>query len=153
VSELLRSLEKTPLDTAQKLIVASKAFQEHKESCGREIADLLGAIEDPLPDDSLEQLSWLATHSKDPEEEGEIEESPNGTAKERDPFSEGINTTRGRAALAIGKLINLDPVYAERLEKTLRELTRERNEAVLTCIAFTYRALAVARLCSCLESI
>ena len=143
LSEILRALEKTPLDSTQKLQVATKAFEDRPEDCGREIADLLGAIEDPLPDDSLEQLSWLALHSKDPKKDSEERAESGEPEKERDPFSEGINTTRGRAALAIGKLINLDPVYADRFEETLHAFTSEKSEAVLTCIAFTFRALAV----------
>ena len=77
--ELLRALEKASIDDALKLQVGSKAFAEHRESCGREIADLLGAIEDPLPQDALEQLSWLALYSSDPKEELWKKEISGGT--------------------------------------------------------------------------
>jgi hypothetical protein len=60
-----------------------------------------------------------------------------------DPHFHGINSTRGRAALAIGNLINRDPQYVGRFEHTLQKLTDEMSEAVLTCIAFTLRAIAV----------
>jgi hypothetical protein len=69
LSELLRALEKASIDDALKLQVASKTFAEQRESCGRELGDLLGAIENPLPQDSLEQLSWLALCNSDPSEE------------------------------------------------------------------------------------
>jgi hypothetical protein len=142
--ELLRALEKASIDDALKLQVSSKAFAEHRESCGQEIANLLGAIEDPLPQDSLEQLSWLALYSSDPKEDLGKKETPGGTTYyDGDPHVQGINSVRGRAALAIGNLINRDPQYVGRFGQTLRKLTDERSEAVLTCIAFTLRALAV----------
>ena len=144
LAELLRALQKAPVEDALKLKVASKAFLEQRESCGGELADLLGAIEDPLPQESLEELSWLALHSSNPSEEVWKKESSNGkNYYDGDPHFYGINSTRGRAALAIGTLINRDSHYVERFEHTLQKMTEERSEAVLTCIAFTLRAVAV----------
>jgi hypothetical protein len=144
LSELLRALQKAPVEDALKLEVASKAFLEQRESCGGELADLLGAIEDPLPQASLEQLSWLALYSSNPSEEVWKKESSNGkNYDDGDPYFHGINSTRGRAALAIGTLINRDAQYVKRFEHTLLKMTEERSEAVLTCVAFTLRAVAV----------
>jgi len=142
--ELLRALQKAPVDDSVKLQVASKAFAEQRESCGGEVADLLSAIEDPLPQESLEQLSWLALCSPDPSEEAWKEQSTSGkNYYDGDPHFHGINTMRGRAALAIGTLINHDPQYVERFKQTLQKMTEDRSEAVLTCVAFTLRAVAV----------
>jgi hypothetical protein len=141
--EFLRMLQKAPVEDGLKLRVASKAFAEQRESCGREVADLLGDIEDPLPQESLEQLSWLALFSSDPSEEVWKEQLDNGTYRyDGDPYFHGINTMRGRAALAIGTLINHDPQYVERFEHTLQKMTEDRSEAALTCIAFALRAVA-----------
>jgi hypothetical protein len=141
--ELLRALQKTPVEDALKLEVASKAFADQRESCGGEIADLLGAIEDPLRQESLDQLSWLALCSPDPSNDAWERQSIDGEHYyDEDPFTYGINTTRGRAALAIGALINHDPGYVQRFEHTIQKMTEERNEAVLTCTAFTLRAVA-----------
>lgn len=143
LSELLRTFEKALIEDTLKLPVASKAFANHRESCGREIADLLGAIEIPLPEEALAQLSWLALQSKSPDDSEGDTYVVNGVEKIRDPLSVGINSTRGRAALAIGHQINRDPQYAERLKDTIEAITLDPSEAVLTCVAFTLRALAV----------
>ena len=144
LGELLRALQKAPVEDALKLEVASKAFSDQREGCGGEIADLLGAIEDPLPQGSIEQLSWLALCSSNPSEEVRKKQPSNGkNLDDEDPHFYGINSTRGRAALAIGTLINHDPQYVERFKHTLQKMTEERSEAVLTCVAFTLRAVAV----------
>jgi len=133
---ILRALEKASIEDVLKLQVASKVFAELREHCGQELADLLGAIEDQLPDESLEQLSWLALQCADPTEEA-------SRTHESDPFSHGLNSIRGRAVLAIGNLINRDPQYVGRFEDTLQKMADEKSTSVLTCIAFTLRALAV----------
>jgi hypothetical protein len=142
--EFLRALQKAPVDDSLKLQVVSKAFAEQRDGCGGEVADLLSAIEDPLPQESLEELSWLVLCSPDPSEEAWKKQSSTGkNYYDGDPHFHGINTTRGRAALAIGTLINRDPQYVERFEPTLHRMTEEQSEAVLTCVAFTLRAVAV----------
>jgi hypothetical protein len=142
--EFLRALQKAQVEDTLKLEVASRAFTELRESCGGEVADLLGAIEELLPQESLEQLSWLALCSSDPSEEVWKKQSTNGTNNYGgDPHFHGINTTRGRATLAIGTLINRDPQYVERFEYALQMMTEEQSEAVLTCSAFALRAVAV----------
>jgi hypothetical protein len=89
-------------------------------------------------------LSWLALCSSNPSEEVRKKQSSNGkNLDDEDPHFYGINSTRGRAALAIGALINHDPQYVERFKHTLQKMTEERSEAVLTCVAFTLRAVAV----------
>lgn len=143
-AELLRALQKAPVEDALKLKFAANAFANQRESCGGEIADMLGVIEDPLPQKSLEQLCWLALYSPDPSQDAWRKQSANGANyHEGDPFNYGISTTRGRAALAIGTLINHDPQYVERFGHTIQKMTEEPNEGVLACTAFTLRALAV----------
>lgn len=144
LDELLRVFQKASFDDALKLEVCAKAYREHRDSCGRELADVLGAIETPLPEDSLEQLAWLATESSDPQEELWKKEASGGaTSYGGDPYTHGINSTRGRAALAIGHLILRDSEYVRRFGSTLQKLTNEETESVQSCIAFTLRAVAV----------
>jgi hypothetical protein len=141
--EVIRAIQNTSIDDILKLQVASKAFLEQRDACGGG-ADLLGTIEDPLPQEFLEQLGWLALFSSDPSDEVWKKESGHGKKYfDGDPYFHGINTTRGRAALAIGTLINRDPKYVARFEDTLQKMAEEQSEAVLTCIAFTFRAIAV----------
>lgn len=81
LNELLGVFEKAPIDDSIKLDICTKAYREHRESCGRKIADVLGAIEDRVPDDALEQLSWLATESSDPDEEFRMKEPSSSGGK------------------------------------------------------------------------
>src|ERR1019366_9101656 len=144
LGELLRVFQKASFDDALKLEVCAKAYREHRDSCGRELADVLGAIETPLPEDSLEQLAWLATDSSDPQEELWKKEASGGaTCYGGDPYTHGINSTRGCAALAIGHLILRDSEYVLRFGPTLQKLTNEETESVQSCVAFTLRAVAV----------
>ena len=54
----------------------------------------------------------------------------------------GINTTQGRAAIAIGNLIMRDATYIECLRLTLDRMVRDPSPAVLSCVAGTLRAVA-----------
>lgn len=140
---LMQTFEEAAMDDELKLRVASHAFEVQREPCGREIANLLGAVVSPLPEQSLNELSWLALRSEDPDVLRSGTYQVNGTEREWDPLTIGINSTRGRAALGIGKQINHDPQYAARFRDTIERLTYDPSEAVLTCVAFTLRALAV----------
>ena len=42
------------------------------------IADVLGSIEDPLPDDAVQMLHWLATEHEDPTREAWTENAGGG---------------------------------------------------------------------------
>ena len=53
-----------------KLQVCRKAFVDSRGPCGRSIAAVLGSIADPLPDDAVQMLHWLATEDEDPVREG-----------------------------------------------------------------------------------
>lgn len=54
----------------------------------------------------------------------------------------GINTTRGRAALAIHKLILADPSYIARLRSTMEGMIRDPSAAVLSWSAAVIGAVA-----------
>ena len=55
-AELLRVFQKATLDDDIKVSLSSKAFAQWRDSCGSEIADLLGSIKAPLSDDGVKQL-------------------------------------------------------------------------------------------------
>ena len=139
----LSALEKTPIASDLKLQVCRKAFAESFGPCGRSIADVLGNIEDPLPDDAVQMLHRLATEHEDPDREAWQEDA--GSSKPYDGgdmHSNGINTTRGRAADAIRDLIFSDATYTDRFRRTLDRMIRDRSAAVLSCVAGTLRAVA-----------
>ena len=143
LAQVLTSLRDASVETNLKLQVCSKAFGDAPGPCGQMLADLLGSIEEQLPDDALKMLRWLATEHDDPSRECWKEDAPGGGKYHRgDINGYGINTTRGRAAIAIGDLILRDATYIERLRPTLDQIIRDPSAAVLSCVAGTLRAIA-----------
>jgi len=143
LAELLRVYEKATLDDSIKLQICLKGFAEHRGQCGREIADVLGSIKNPLPQVAVEQLEWLAIQSPEPpfgQQDEAVPEEQDSILK--DCFNRGLNLTRGRAVLAIGNLILLDTAYITRFASTLERLTEDRSAAVQACSAFVWRVIA-----------
>ena len=139
----LSALEKIPIASDLKLQVCRKAFAESRGPCGRSIADVLGNIEDPLPDDAVQMLHRLATEHEDPDHEAWQEDAGSGKPYYGgDIHFNGINTTRGRAADAIRALIFSDATYIDRFRPTLDQMIRDRSAAVLSCVTGTLRAVA-----------
>ena len=115
----LSALEKAPITSDLKLQVCYKAFSESRGPCGRFIADVLGNIEDPLPDDAVRMLHQLATEHEDPGREEWQEDAGSGQPYYGgDILTNGINTTRGRAADAIRDLVLSDAACIERFRPT-----------------------------------
>ncbi|MYD62782.1 MAG: hypothetical protein F4W91_17220 [Gemmatimonadetes bacterium] len=138
MTHILRGLKETEASLELKLKVCRKAYSEPRTKCGKEIADLLGSIKDSLPDDAVEMLNWLATEHPDPEKELWDEEVTGDTPYYgRDVLDRGINTTRGRAALAIHDLISSDASYIDRFCKTIEKLLNDRSLSVRSCAIYT----------------
>ena len=108
-----------------------KAYSESRAEYGKEIADLLGSIEESLPDDAVQRLDWLATEHPELQKELWNEEATDGG----DVLTAGINTTRGRAAEAIRNLIIRDATYVERFRATIEKLSGDKSIAVRSCAA------------------
>ena len=126
-----------------KLQVCRKAFAEAPERFGRSIADVLGNMEDPLPEEGIRMLQWLVTEPRDPASEAWQENAGGGrTYHNGDIHVNGINTTRGRAAEAVRDLILKDTGYIDRFRDTLDRMIRDPSAAVLSCVAGTLRAIA-----------
>ena len=139
----LAALKSARVASDLKLQVGRKAFEESCGRCGQAIADVIGSIEDPLPRDAVEMLHWLATEHDDPEKEAWQEDAGEGrTYYNGDIHTNGINTTRGRAALAVWDLVLRDAVYVERFRPTLDRMVRDPSASVLSCVAGTLRAVA-----------
>ena len=120
--------------TELKLEVCRKAYSENREDCGQAIADLLGSVEEPLPDEAVQMLDWLATEHPEPDRELWREEAPSGGVYYGgDILTHGINTTRGRAAEAIHGLILRDASYIERFRTTIERLVNDKSVAVRAC--------------------
>ena len=139
----LSALKDAPIASHLKLQVCRKAFAESHGPCGRWITDVLGSIEDPLPDNDVQMLHRLAVEHEDPGSEAWQEDAGGGKPYyDGDIHFNGINTTRGRAADAIRDLILSDATYIERFRPSLDRMIRDRSAAVLSCVAWTLGAVA-----------
>ena len=142
LAHTLAALKDAAIDTNLKLDVSRKAFEESAGACGRSIADVLGAIRDPLPDGALRMLDRLATEHEDPAREEWQEDAGGGQPYYNgDIHLNGINTTRGQAADAVRDLILADAACNDRLRPTLERMVRDRSAAVRSCVAGTLRAV------------
>ena len=139
----LAALRDAPVKLELKLAVCRKAYADARTVCGRSIADALGSIKDPLPESAVQMLQSLATEHEDPNKEAWQEDTGNGqTYYNGDIYTNGINTTRGRAAEAIQRLILTDADYIERFGPTLDQMIIDRSAAVRSCVAGVLRAVA-----------
>ena len=134
MEHILRGLKETEASSELKLKVCRKAYKTYAElndKCAKAIANLLGSIREPLPDDAVQMLDWLATEHPDPEKELWDEDVTDGTPNYgRGILNHGIDTTRGRAALAICALISSDASYIDRFRTTIKRLVRDRSLSV-----------------------
>ena len=138
----LSALKDAPIASHLKLRVCRKAFTESHGVCGKSTADVLGNIEDQLPDDVVGMLDRLATEHEDPVREAWRDAGGGKPYYPGDIHSNGINTTRGRAAEAVRNLIFKEAAYVERFRQTLERMVKDRSAAVLSCVAWTLQAVA-----------
>ncbi len=114
-----------------KLEVCRKAFVEARGPCGRSVAEALGSIREPLPNDAVRMLHWLATEHEDP-----------AAAAEWRAEDAGVETARGSAARAVRNLVLRDASCLPRLRVTVDRLVRDPNASVRACAAGVVRAVA-----------
>ena len=132
----LASIKNSAISSDLKLEVCFKAFEEAREFCGQSIVDVLGNIKEPLETEAVTLLHQLAT------DYGNSDSSSGQTIFVDDLHTIGINTTRGRAAIAIQNLILHDPPNVELFRPTLECMVHDSNAAVLTCVAGTLISVA-----------
>lgn len=143
LDQALSGLKGSDVSVDLKVEVCRKAFDEASEQCGSSIADVLGNIKGALPTGAIHMLHRLATESQDPSRELWREAASGGPRLYGGDIQfHGINTTRGRAALAVSNLILKDAAYVERLRPTLERMVRDGSPAVLSWVAGTLNAVA-----------
>ncbi len=139
----LDALKESTALTELKLAVCRKAYAESCEHYGKAIVDVLGSIEEPLPDEAVEMVAWLATEHPDADNKPPGKWATNGHSElKNDIVTDGINTTRGRAAEAIRDLINSSAEYITRFRTTIERLVSDRDVSVRSCAASVLLAIA-----------
>ena len=139
----LSALKDASVDIGLKLEVCRKAFRESREVCGHAITDVLGNIEDPLPNDAIEMLHWLMTEHSDPTTERWKQHDSRGETDPNGITDAGLQSTRGRAAIAIRDLIRRDAGNIDKFRPTLDRMVRDRSASVLSWVAATLGAVAL----------
>ncbi len=140
---VLNGLQKSAIPAGLKLDVCRNAFTNCREACGGAIARALGSIEDPLPDDAIAMLDWLAIEHPDPQiEHWQVDASGGKPNDSGDIYGNGINTTRGKAVGSIGDLILENSAYIARFDTSLARMIHDPSAAVRSCVAWTLRAVA-----------
>ncbi len=139
LSGILRGLDGTERAVADdmKLAVCAKAFADAKEdlNVGSAIADVLRNLADRPSDEAVEILNWLATEHPHPDSADAPEGTNQRPASDFDRiYTSGINTTRGRAAEAVARLIARDATNATRSETAIDAMLREQHIGVVSCV-------------------
>ena len=143
LERILAALKDADLPSGLKVQVSSKAFRESIGPCGKVIADVLGSIRGRLPNAAVQMLHSLATESEDPASEAphQVAVGPSRNPS-RDLELVGINSTRGRAAMAIGELIRKDRDNIDRFEPTLENMIQDPSTSVRMFVAGVCWAVA-----------
>ena len=126
----LAALRSAAVPSDLKLQLCEKAFAGWRGPCGRSVAEVLGGIREPLTNDAVRMLHWLATEHEDPV-------ATTWQAEETD-----IDTARGNAADAIRRLIVEDAGYIARFKVTLDRLMQDPSASVRARAAGALRAIA-----------
>ena len=136
MNAILSALVSSEVAAGLKTGVCHKAFADSRIRSGRGIADVLGAIDEPLTDEAVAMLHHVATeHQERPNPKTRQPAGGDRATTSDDIYQRGINTTRGRAAEALHKLILSDPQYVDRFRPTIDRMTRDPSPPVLSCVA------------------
>lgn len=103
--------------------------------CGKSIAWLIEKCSDrDWPDDLVDAVAWYAVNDPHPNKEVWNESATAGQPYYGgDPDLAGINSTRGAAAIAIGRLLFDRPEWFSRLQSAVESLVQDRSVAVRSC--------------------
>ena len=124
-------------------------FMRHVASLGRPDHDrwlpnaLTGRLSEDVPDDIIALILDKALHSPSPADEAWQRPGWNGEPLYGgDPFSAGMNSDRGAAALTLGDLLvhDADGHRTALIEPAFSELARDPSLAVRTCVAHVLAA-------------
>jgi len=125
--------QKLPMDLVADVVkcLHSRPGKPH----GRWIPRIISSNYNEEIDDSLLNIvSWYALQSTDPECDVWREKASGGTRYySGDPYSHGINTVRGSAALSIATLVGANEKYWKFFEPTIELLVQDPTISVRTC--------------------
>jgi len=124
-----------PITFDQVVSLVRRVHKLPRHPCGQWIAYLVGKwIVHHWPDDIIEAVAWYAMNDPDPERELWSTKATSGEPYHGgDPYSAGINSTRGAIALLIAQLLFDKPERIQRLREAAQSLASDRSIAVRSC--------------------
>lgn len=135
---VLSGLKETNLDIETIVKVCERCHRIEGRPLGRYICDpIANSAKDDLPPEALALVAWYATEDPDPQEDfWRTQDSPEKTDRiDENILTNGINTNRGRAAMAMAKLINIDHSRIPYFQPALAKMVHDPSIAVRSCVA------------------
>ena len=137
---VLSGLRETNLDIETTVKVCERCHRIEGRRLGRYICDpIANAAQGEVPAEALDLVAWYATEDPDPQQE--MWRTPVSSGKGYyyggDILNAAINTNRGRAALAMAKLIEHDHKRIAHFQPALEKMVKDPSIAVSSCVAQT----------------
>ena len=135
---VLRGISVTNLDMETVVRVCMRCHRIEGRPLGQEICEpIAGSAHDNVPPEALDLVAWYATEDPDPVQElWRTQVTPGQEYDYRgDIRSDGINTSRGRAAQALARLIESDHERIVYLQPALEKMVQDPSIAVRSCVA------------------
>ena len=141
---VLRGITDTDLDIETVIRVCEKCHRIEGRPLGRYICDpIASSAQEEVPAEALDLVAWYATEDPDPQQETwRTQVSPEKVHNfDRKILTNGINTNRGRAALAMARLIENDHKRITYFQPALEKMVQDPSIAVRSCVAQTLLAV------------
>ena len=139
---VLRGISDANLDLETVVRVCEWCHRIEGRPLGREICEpIVGLAKDNVPPEVLDLVAWYATEDPDPKQElWRTRVTPQNTSEVEhyyrgDVLTNGINTSRGRAAQAIARLIENDNQRIAYFQSALARMVQDPSTAVRSCVA------------------
>ena len=134
---ILRGIVDTPLDIKAALDVCRRCHQLPSRPCGRWICEPIAKLAElDLPNDAIDIVEWYATEDSDPDRESwRAEKLGEVVYWGGDILLAGLNSARGKAAMAIGTLISFDQKRVSYLRPTLERMVQDPSISVRSWVA------------------
>ena len=148
---VLRGISDANLDFETVMRVCERCHRVEGRPLGREICEpIANFAQADIPPVALDLVAWYATEDRGPQQElWRTQVTPQITPEAEyyyrgDILTNGINTSRGRAAQALARLVESDHQRTAYFQPTLEKMVQDPSIAVRSCVA--QALIAVLRL-------
>ncbi len=139
---VLRGISDANLDLESVVRVCERCHRIEGRPLGREICEPIASLAKAnVPPEALDLVAWYATEDPDPQQElWRTQATPQITSEVEhyyrgDVLTNGINTSRGRAAQALARLIESDKQRVAYFQAALEKMVQDPSIAVRSCVA------------------